>query len=275
MRTETTELIPHNTATAMVDAYLAASEDIRKGFKLLDGASDRLNAAFGDNYRFGVYGYEGIDTTVEKLLDKIKKAAWRAVVDKVNLRQLMSTKKAKELDDWLDQKPSYHQQEIAPMPELSVEAIYGMLQHSVENMDDYLRDAIKEVFDFLRPGKTYMPYKTNKEFTVGRKVILGSMVRWDYGKFAPSYYRDQQYRCLENVFSLLDGKGPIKTHKGGLYDAVSTSHGTGETEYFRFKCFRNCNLHLEFKRLDLLEKLNEIGGGDSKQLPVDRTKAAA
>lgn len=34
----------------------------------------------------------------------------------------------------------------------------------------------------------------------------------------------------------------------------------GETTYFRWKCYRNGNLHLEFKRLDLLQTLNEVGG---------------
>jgi DNA repair protein RadD len=33
-----------------------------------------------------------------------------------------------------------------------------------------------------------------------------------------------------------------------------------ETDYFRFKCFGNGNLHLEFLRLDLVERLNAIGG---------------
>ncbi len=37
--------------------------------------------------------------------------------------------------------------------------------------------------------------------------------------------------------------------------------GTGETEYFKFKWHRNHNLHLEFKRLDLVEKLHAASGG--------------
>src|SRR5436190_20361060 len=34
-----------------------------------------------------------------------------------------------------------------------------------------------------------------------------------------------------------------------------------ETDYFKFRCFRNRNLHQEFKRLDLVAKLNAIAGG--------------
>ncbi|HMA94344.1 MAG TPA: DUF4942 domain-containing protein [Polyangiaceae bacterium] len=34
-----------------------------------------------------------------------------------------------------------------------------------------------------------------------------------------------------------------------------------ETEYFRVKTLRNGNLHLEFRRMDLVAKLNENLGG--------------
>jgi hypothetical protein len=37
--------------------------------------------------------------------------------------------------------------------------------------------------------------------------------------------------------------------------------GTAEIEYFKFRCFANRNLHLEFKRLDLVAKLNAVAGG--------------
>ena|SRR5439155_23407886 len=45
-----------------------------------------------------------------------------------------------------------------------------------------------------------------------------------------------------------------------LIDAIEAAKD-GETDYFRFKCFRNRNLHLEFKRLDLVAKLNAVAGG--------------
>jgi len=45
-----------------------------------------------------------------------------------------------------------------------------------------------------------------------------------------------------------------------LVDAINTSNGTGETEYFKFKACKNGNLHLEFKRMDLVSKLNQLAG---------------
>jgi len=37
--------------------------------------------------------------------------------------------------------------------------------------------------------------------------------------------------------------------------------GKGETNYFVFQCYQNNNIHLTFKRLDLVKLLNQVAGG--------------
>lgn len=80
---------------------------------------------------------------------------------------------------------------------------------------------------------------------------------------------------MENVFHALDGKGSIsKSHRGLLVDAIEAlewrGDGRGETELFEFRCFRNGNLHLRFKRLDLLKRFNQRAGGKRlRQKPPD------
>ena len=67
------------------------------------------------------------------------------------------------------------------------------------------------------------------------------------------HYREQHIRAIDNVFHALDGNGAIKTHRGPLIDAIEAAKdGAEETDYFRFRCFRNRNLHLELKQLDLV-----------------------
>ena len=60
---------------------------------------------------------------------------------------------------------------------------------------------------------------------------------------------------------MLDAK-PLSVYSNGdLINAIQDSQcGTGETEYFRFKSYINQNLHLEFTRMDLVQRLNEVGG---------------
>jgi hypothetical protein len=68
---------------------------------------------------------------------------------------------------------------------------------------------------------------------------------------------------LENVFTALDGNGQIaKRYNSVLEDAIcSAPGGVGETDYFNFKAHRNGNLHISFRRRDLLARFNQIAGG--------------
>ena len=82
------------------------------------------------------------------------------------------------------------------------------------------------------------------------------------GKFYLRHDRRAHCMTLDNIMHLLDGKGIIKGSNGPLVEAINSTVGVGETEYFRFKCFINSNLHLEFKRQDLLDKFNQIAGSN-------------
>jgi hypothetical protein len=129
------------------------------------------------------------------------------------------------------------------------------------------KEAVREVFEFLRPRKTRgHDYVTNEIFEIGPRVILPYQVTRSYGStFSVDFEDKPKLRALENVFSYLDGHGFAgKTFNGDLIDAINkctTSKPTGETQYFKFRCCLNRNLHIEFKRLDLLARLNSQAGG--------------
>jgi len=78
----------------------------------------------------------------------------------------------------------------------------------------------------------------------------------------PSGDANRKLRALDRVFCLLDGKGVPEGYSSPLIDAIETSQdGYGETEYFCFRACKNRNLHLEFKRPDLVEQFNRVAGG--------------
>lgn len=126
-------------------------------------------------------------------------------------------------------------------------------------------EAVREVFEWLRPGGWQARYKTNTQFEVGRRVIRANCVEVGWGtNFRVSHYHEPNLTALDNVFHVLDGNGTVKTTRGPLVDAINATPkvGTGgETVYFKFKCFLNSNLHIEFKRMDLVTKLNQVAGG--------------
>jgi hypothetical protein len=100
-------------------------------------------------------------------------------------------------------------------------------------------------------------------FRVGKRAIICYGVERAYGgRFRVNYDRSDRLRAMDAAFHLLDGKGPMKEGRGPLIEAINAGNVTGETDYFRFKCFKNQNLHIEFKRLDLVKELNFIAAGE-------------
>jgi hypothetical protein len=198
---------------------------------------------------------------LEDALKSLERGTWGELVRKMELRRFLSVKRSEELDKQLRTGEGF--------PEITEENILAMMQGTIARAGEYLEEAVKEVYDFLRPWRWGSDdYKTNEKnrWQLGPKAIREGWVSIGYGRrsFGPNYYRTDHYRALNNVFCLLDGKTHgSATYNGELYDAVHNADddGRGETEYFRFKCFKNGNLHLEFKRLDLVEKLNAIAGG--------------
>ena len=64
---------------------------------------------------------------------------------------------------------------------------------------------------------------------------------------------------------MLDGAPKVENE---LKAAICASpNGTGETRWFRFRCFRNGNLHLTFTRPDLVHEINRIGGASGLRSP--------
>jgi hypothetical protein len=265
MTTEQTNLpIPRTTLADMVNAYVLSEQEIRQAYAMLVQAGDRLRQIFAApdqtysfdlRYRDTRHGSGADYSDPEATLKNVKIEVWRHLVERMELRRILSIKRAHELDQQIETGEG--------LPPITMEGLLGMLEGTLNQATMFLEEAVREVFEWLRPhGENY---KTNSKYEVGPKVIRPWTVRQKYsgGGFEPMYERVQNLTALDNVFHALDGKGSIaKSYRGPLCDAISASpDGTGETDYFRFRCFKNNNLHLEFKRPDLLAKLNQVAGG--------------
>lgn len=257
----TADLTKKATAADMVRAYESARAKILESFRLAREAEAELNATFrlGHPFGFGIsdtYGRVSFDEP-EATIERVRREAWECIVDRLEVRRAMSVARAKELDEQLKK---------GELPEITVESINRLGLSYLGQLDEMLAEAVGEVFDFLRPTeRSYSArYKTNDRVQVGRKVVLAGWVELGWsGGFRVHHYRQQEVRALENVFTSLDGRGSIgKTYGSVLADAISAEKsGRGQTEYFAFRAFKNGNLHLEFRREDLLKRFNAVAGG--------------
>lgn len=259
-----TELIPRLTLAAMVGTYRQAETDIRAAFAMLTAAEENLKKAFTVEYGFDLDGhirnrYLSFKEPA-KLMHELKKDAWRVLVDRMELKRILSIKRTEELNAQLEKGTD--------LPEIEEAQILAMIEGTLAQAGTMIEEATREVFEWLTPQRGWdREYKTNSHFQIGPKVIRGYCVeRWHSNghPYHVNYHRESNLRALDNVMHALDGHAgdARKTHGGPLCDAINMStDGTGETTYFRFRCFKNGNLHLEFRRLDLVEKLNAVAGG--------------
>lgn len=257
------ELIQHRTAVEMARTFQNSTATIRRLLDEVRTHTDTLGKTFLDveevrhapfEIRFGSGYGRGYGETLDSILLDMKKTAWRILVDRMGLKNVMSIKKRGEFEKQL---------ESGDLPDICPETIGSIIATFGEQAKDFAKEAAIEVFEILRPHNSH--YKTNDAFRVGRRVILTWMVEsgWGRSKFRPNYDREKRLVAIDGVFHILDGKGIMKEHKGPLCQAIyDTQDGKGETEYFRFRCFKNHNLHLEFKRLDLVKELNGLAAGE-------------
>lgn len=171
---------------------------------------------------------------------------WRRAFDLTGFKQLMDAQAVAEFEKSLSPAPP-------EFTEANMRATFIDLRLNACTM---FRRGVYNVFRYLSDD-----YRTNasEPFRIGRKVVMSWMV-------GPSFRRGLSIRHghssdklndLDRVFQTLDGK---QFQPRTLESAMNAAFEQGqvfESDYYRAKAFKNGNMHVEFKRLDLLDKVNE------------------
>jgi len=264
-----TQIALPNTIEDMVRAYHEGIHEMEYAFELIQQASESMQAVITphDTYKDWnpiqtVGTYIKPSEVMDKATESWKRDMWRIIIDRSGVRKVMSIKASEQLDKALDngsRSYSYHDRP-KELPDITVENVYSLIQGYQQDAPDIIQEALKEVSEMLRPSSNWHAYKTNDPFKVNKKVILTWKVElnhWGKYPYEVMYRSADKLRALDRVFHLLDGKGVPEGYNSPLIDAINTSpDGKGKTEYFRFQCFKNNNLHIWFERDDLVDELN-------------------
>ena len=136
-------------------------------------------------------------------MKELKKDVWQVLIDRMELRRILSVKRNKELRRQIETGED--------LPDIDEAQILAMLEGTLANTGAFIEEAVQEVFEYLRPRHSH--YKTNTEFEIGKRVILFALeTKWG-GGFRVDHYREQHIRAIDNVFHAMDGNGTIKTHR--------------------------------------------------------------
>ena len=258
MDTDLIRFVPINT---MINSYRMAVKEVDDAFNHLAAAKKHLTDIYGDSgghWRAEVLNsnhyYGDLEQAAQENKQAMKKTMWGFIVEKTQIRNLLTEKKKEELDRMIEGET---------LPEVEAETIQAFISNLAGNLPNLFKEACCEVFDMLRPPRS--EYKTNTEYEIGPKVIMNYMVDCSCGGCILEYRREQSLINLDNVFHLLDGKGGIKYPHDlatTIKMAIREKRWDVETEYFRCKWHKKRSMHITFKRMDLVQELNRIAGGN-------------
>jgi hypothetical protein len=252
-------LAKRTTARELAEAFEKSLAEVEDAFGMVVAAQSRLDRVFklgGDStVNVTPYGESRHGFDLAKAKARMARDAWSIAADRMEVWRLLSEKREAELAEMLAEGNG--------LPEFTEENVRTFFGNYLSMMPELLKEMVAEVFGWLRPS--HSRHKTNSQQEIGKKVVLVNTVRRQVvpSRFSVLHSDTQRLRALENVFSALDGHGQIgKRYNSVLEDTIAAADGgAGETRYFRFRCYANGNLHIEFMRPDLVAKLNQIAGG--------------
>lgn len=255
-------------AVAAARVYVETTRELDRLEPLLTEPVRRLNEAMPGvpGVSFGLYlathSYGRTVHGMDSVRTSFRKDAWRWILDHLGVRKLMAYQQRKDLDAQIER---------GDLPEISEETVIGFILGMADQAKAFALTAVKEVFDWIRLRG--QEYKTNSVFRLGEKAVLEYMLEdnWKWSKFwRVNYHQEGELGQLEAVFRMLDGRSTFT--EGTLAPVVQAINETPigqttcDTEYLACKMFKNRNLHVRFKRPDLVRVINGIGG-NSTDLP--------
>jgi len=259
-------LIPRQTITSLVEAHDNAVRLAMEGLEKLAQAQGLLERTLG-KYRHEIYPHNELNSyaleatalprTLEASARLIRVNSWSYLLELTGLEALLSNQRKEEIQAQLNKGEA---------PPFTVENAMAHLGHMAGGLDGYFAEALKEVWDWLKPWSRDQ-LKTNQKsrYELGQRIIKRGLVSYSYGRVSFNHWgrAENHLHDLDKVFHLLDGAG-IPKYPGDLVTAMRAAMDAGQwecaTRFFRVKWFKNGNAHIEFLRLDLLRELNAKAG---------------
>jgi hypothetical protein len=172
---------------------------------------------------------------------------WRRAFDLTGFRQLMDAEAVAHFERSLSPAP----------PEFTAANVRSTFIDLHQRAGEMFRRGVVNVFRSLSDD-----YRTNAKepFRIGNKVVMTWMIQpgWTGGLQVRHGTGQDKLNDIDRVIKTLDGKAfQARSFESALNGAFKAGHKSFEDDYYKAKAFKNGNLHLEFLRPDLLDKLNE------------------
>lgn len=184
--------------------------------------------------------------SAERVQAELDASMWRRAFDLTGFKQLMDAQAVAEFERSLTPRS----------PEFTEANIRSTFIDLHGKSREMFRRGVVNVFRHLSDD-----YKTNanEPFRIGRKLVMTYMTCKAFGGGLELHYGGARDK-LNDIDRVVRTVGGMTFTAGALPAAVNQAlklSQAHECELYRAKGFQNGNLHFEFKRLDLLDLVNE------------------
>lgn len=225
-----------------------AFDEAHKIFIEAAGGETSIKYSISFNWLFSQYGDESFFE--EKIKKEVDTSLWKAVFETTPLWSFFDREAKSKM-----------MQSLQNPIEFKYENVLNTISEHLNERNFYVRrgliNAFKKTQDYFS-----REYKSHDAFKFDKKLIFAAFVVNDYGKtktYNPVGYIFYGIQDIDRAFHIFDGKqyGNNEIDSMKLTDMISNNEKNLETEYFHIKMYRNGNLHLIFKRPDLVKKCNK------------------
>ena len=220
-----------------------------------------------------------METAYNEFITAAKTRAWDTIFRQTGIEKYMTSGLKEALDHFRQNQSSM---------EINRENIMHLLNYILSNVGEIMDNAVVEVYDMFTKyfeGNTSWTegWKTNKQFSCNRKVILPDCVeagfmpqRYGYDKYYSLNYTHMRRlddidkamcwltgRRFDDLTGVMDIPGQGKTFSPAdstICQVIPTitvgDQDWHESAFFRIRCFKKGTIHLEFKDEALWTKFN-------------------
>jgi 2-polyprenyl-3-methyl-5-hydroxy-6-metoxy-1,4-benzoquinol methylase len=184
---------------------------------------------------------------IEEMTRATDQAMWDHLMRATDLERLMDRQAR---DEW--------RKSLKDNPPPATEAnVYATLTNLVAQSGHIFRRGIATAFRGLDRR-----FRSHDGFKLGARIVLENALS-EFGCWNHYRLHDETLRDVERAFAELDGQRQPERAAGivGKIDEVRSTQARPvvvESDYFRVRIFKNGNIHIWFRRDDLVRKVNRV-----------------
>lgn len=238
-----------NAALAQIESLIQQLDDVSTLTSGIGGKT-ALDWAMKQDFRCGCWLMEKREAAMKAITCNLDRSIWRDLMKKSGMLSLMD---AQARDEW------YRNLERNDIPTISEANILSTFEQLHQSKGEVFERGVINVFKSLS-----WDYKSNNPCKFGKKIIVTGLVKYDRWGFGLNWgWQRNRLADLERMLMLLDSQ-PIPDNREDvtrrLSDHIHENRNGNryEDEMFTIKYFQKGTAHIAFKRLELIDKLNNI-----------------